>query len=182
VLAAYQRQYLETFVELQRPDDRRHLVGLGPGAERHHDTGLGSVVPRTAGAVAAAAVTHAGSSPRCTSANRASETAAMSTTVSTNVKSVSTGGVEESSMPTTPSSNVAVQSRMTVPRFDPERSRRMSWMWSLEASVGSAPRRMRRKVTWVMFTTGRANTSIGATTETAAVTFKAPSTLTAAST
>src|SRR5690606_31380255 len=135
----------EALGALERLHHRRHLVGLGAGAEGGHHA-RAPALGRGQGEERA----HGVSSPsRLTSARRSSDTAAMSTTVETSVARVRTGGVLESSMPITPSAMVAIQRITTVRRLEPERSRRMSWMWSLAASAGLAPRRRRRSVTWV---------------------------------
>src|SRR5690606_6415429 len=167
MLSCHQRDDVDLTAGLQRCDDGRHLVGFWPGSERHADPGSRhAAAPRE----------------RLTSANRASDTAAMRTMVRTSVASVRMGGVEDSSMPTTLSTSVALHNKITVSRLEPERSRNISCRWSLEASAGLVPRRSRLSDTCVMLRTGSASTSIGATTETAAVTLRAPSTLTAAST
>src|SRR5690606_34739191 len=174
VLAGDEREHLEPLGALQGRHHGRHLVRLRPRAEGDDDARAGGRAGRPGG--------HAGAPSRRTSARRASDTAAISTTVRTRVTSVRAGGVEESSMPATPKARVAVHRRITVPRFEPDLSRSMSWMWSLFARAGFAPRRSLRTVTCVMFTTGRASTRMGATTDTAAVTLRAPITLTAART
>src|SRR5690606_41653066 len=110
MLARHEGQHLEQAGALQGRDDGRHLVRLRPRAEGDDDA-------RTRGRSPA----HAGAPSRRTSARRASETAAMRTTVRNRATNISSGGVAETSIPATPKANVAGQRRSPAPRVDPQR-------------------------------------------------------------
>src|SRR5690606_19131840 len=186
VLPRDQRQHVDLAATLERVDDGRHLVRLGPGAERDDDarlSGAAHTAPRPAPrhAFVCTAKRHAGALSRLTSARRANETAAMSTTVSTSVSRVSAGGVDERSMPATPSARVAIHSRITVPRVEPEPWLSMSWARPFCAGVGCPPRRRRRPLRCVAGPAGGAGWRRGAAPEPAAVPLRAATTLTAAS-